>query len=58
MMAGEGGKVVYDLSLENQGSSVVSGFNIMINKNAYGLEATPPHVADLAPVHHTRATTR
>jgi len=46
----EAGKMHYDIHLSNTTSAVIGGFNLMVNKNVFGLQTSPLHVPDLAPV--------
>ena len=49
-MVRRAGGLVYDLRLSNQAPTPLSGFNLMINKNVYGIQATAVMVADMPPV--------
>lgn len=43
------GSMVYQLDLTNTTSGVISGLNLMVNKNVYGLQTAPVDVPSLAP---------
>lgn len=46
----QGGRLVYDLLLANQTGTTLVGFNLMINKNAYGIQTVSVNVADVPTV--------
>jgi hypothetical protein len=42
-----GGAIIYDLHVTNESSTPITGFNLMINKNAYGLQTTALKANDM-----------
>jgi len=49
-MKQEAGNILYDIHLSNTTSAVIGAFNLMVNKNVFGLQTCPMHVPDLPPV--------
>ena len=42
-----GGATIYDLHVTNESSTPITGFNLMMNKNAYGLQTTALKANDI-----------